>query len=107
MRVQWRQGVPEATVRLNPEHLGEVTINIRVDKGVVSASFHAETPAVQQWLEAQEDKLRNGLADQGLNLERFVVQRERQQQERREQRPHQQARYRQPQENGQRFEVTV
>lgn len=107
MRVQWRQGVPEATVRLNPQHLGEVTISIRVDRGVVSATFHAETPAVQQWLEAQEDKLRNGLADQGLNLERFVVQRERQQQERRDQRPHQQARYRQPQESGQRFEVTV
>ena len=107
MRVQYRQGVPEATVRLNPEHLGEVTISIRVDKGVVSATVHAETPAVQQWLEAQEEKLRSGLADQGLNLERFVVRREQQQQERREQRPHQQARYRQPQEPGQRFEVTV
>jgi flagellar hook-length control protein FliK len=107
MRVQWRQGVPEATVRLNPEHLGEVTIQIRVERGVVSATFHAETPAVQQWLEAQEDKLRSGLADQGLNLERYAVQRDRQQQERREQRPYQQARYRQPQNEGQRFEVTV
>jgi flagellar hook-length control protein FliK len=107
MRVQYRQGVPEATVRLNPEHLGEVTISIRVDKGVVSATVHAETPAVQQWLEAQEEKLRSGLADQGLSLDRFTVRERHQQQERREQRPHQQARYRQPQEPGQRFEVTV
>jgi flagellar hook-length control protein FliK len=111
MRVQFRQGVPEATVRLRPEHLGEVTIAIRVDRGVVSAVVHAETPAVQQWLESQEDKLRNGLADQGLSLEKFVV-REREQ-ERREQRPQHQPppRYRQPRgegrENGQGFEVTA
>jgi flagellar hook-length control protein FliK len=107
MRVQWRQGVPEATVRLRPEHLGEVTISIRVERGVVSAVVHAETPAVQQWLESQEDKLRNGLADQGLSLERFVV-RERQQEQRREQRQHQPPpRFRQPKDDGPRFEVSV
>jgi flagellar hook-length control protein FliK len=106
MRVQWRQGVPEATVRLNPEHLGEVTISIRVDRGAVTATVHAETPEVQQWLETQQDRLRSGLADQGLSLERFVVSRDRQQQ--REQRQQQGPRYRMPAEpQGQRFEITV
>lgn len=106
MRIQWRQGVPEATVRLNPEHLGEVTISIRVDRGAVTATVHAETPEVQQWLETQQDRLRSGLADQGLSLERFVVSRDRQQQ--REQRQQQAPRYRMPAEpQGQRFEITV
>jgi flagellar hook-length control protein FliK len=107
MRIQWRQGVPEAKVRLNPEHLGEVTISIRVDRGAVTATVHAETPEVQQWLETQQDRLRSGLADQGLSLERFVVNRDRQQQQR-EQRQQQAPRYRmQPEPQGQRFEITV
>ena len=106
VRVQWRQGVPEATVKLNPEHLGEVTISVRVERGHVAAVVHAETAAVQQWLEAHEDKVRNGLADQGLTLERFVVQRDRQQQ-RRDGRQSPPARYRTPAPSGQRFEVTV
>jgi flagellar hook-length control protein FliK len=82
MRVQMRQGVQEATVRLNPEHLGEVTISVRVERGAVSAVVNAETPAVQQWLESQEDKLRSGLSDQGLHLAKFIVQRDGSQQHR-------------------------
>src|SRR6185436_8443619 len=82
MRVQMRDGVQEATVRLKPEHMGEVTISIRVERGAVSAVVHAETPAVQHWLEAQEEKLRHGLSEQGLHLERFYVHRDGSQQQR-------------------------
>jgi len=106
VRVQWRQGVPEATVKLNPEHLGEVTISVRVERGQVAAVVHAETAAVQQWLEAHEEKVRSGLADQGLTLERFVVQRDRQQ-SRRDGRQAPPQRYRAPEASGQRFEITV
>lgn len=106
MRVQWRQGVPEATVKLHPEHLGEVTISVRVERGHVAAVVHAESAAVQQWLEAQEGRMRSGLAQQGLTLERFVVQRDRQEQ-RRDGRQSPPARYRTPELTGQRFEITV
>ena len=108
MRVQMKHGIQEATVRLNPEHLGEVTISVRVERGAVSAVVHAETAAVQQWLESQEDKLRSGLSDQGLHLERFIVQRDRPQ-ERREQRQQQPApRYKQQRDDTAiRFEVLV
>jgi flagellar hook-length control protein FliK len=107
MRVQWRQGISEAKVRLNPEHLGEVTISIRVDRGTVTAVVRAESAAVQQWLESQEERLRGGMADQGLNLEKFIVQRDQQQQQRRESRQPSARRYRQPTENSPRFEVIV
>src|SRR5207247_6682121 len=97
MRVQIKDGIQEATVHLKPEHLGEVTISVRVERGVVSAIVHTATPAVQQWLEAQEGKLRSGLLAQVLHLERFYVHRDGSQ-ERREQ-PRQQTqtaqRYRQ------------
>jgi flagellar hook-length control protein FliK len=85
-----------------------VTIALRVERGAVSAVIHTDAPAVQQWLESQEERLRSGLADQGLHLERFQVQRDRSH-ERREP-PQQQTptpRYRQPRDTGLRFEVSA
>jgi flagellar hook-length control protein FliK len=73
MRLQATQGGGEARVHLRPEHLGAVTIDVRVEHGRVSASFNADVPAVRQWLESHEASLRQGLSDQGLQLERFVV----------------------------------
>jgi flagellar hook-length control protein FliK len=109
MRVQLQAGVHEATVRLKPEHFGEVTISLRVERGAVSAVIHTDAPAVQQWLESQEDKLRSGLADQGLHLERFQVQRDRSQERRGDERRQQSPapRYRQSRDTGVRFEVSV
>lgn len=72
-RMQAREGMSEATVRLNPTHLGEVTIAIKVDKGIVSATVQAETGSVRQWLQSQEENLRATLADQGLTLEHYAV----------------------------------
>jgi hypothetical protein len=77
IRVQARGSVSEATVTLQPEHLGEVTIAIRLDRGAVSAVVRAEAANVREWLRGQEESIRNGLSDQGLQLERFVVQRDR------------------------------
>jgi flagellar hook-length control protein FliK len=111
MKFQVKQGVQEATVRLNPEHLGEVTISVRVERGAVSAVIHTDTPAVQQWLESQEGKLRSGLSEQGMHLERFYVHRDGQQQAREQQRQQPQAsaqRYRQQHnQSAASFEVVV
>jgi flagellar hook-length control protein FliK len=73
MRVQFRDGIGSAVLRLKPEHLGEVSISLRVEQQIVSATVHADVPAVRQWLESQEASLRNGLSEQGLRLGEFVV----------------------------------
>jgi flagellar hook-length control protein FliK len=73
LRVQFRDGIGEAVVKLRPEHLGSVQVSIRVENGAIKATIQAEVPAVRQWLESQQDTLKNGLAEQGLRLERFVV----------------------------------
>ena len=73
MRLQFRDGIGEAVVKLKPEHLGSVQISLRIENGAIKATVQAEVPAVRQWLESQQDTLRNGLADQGLRLDRFVV----------------------------------
>lgn len=76
MRVQLKDGISEATVRLRPEHLGEVNISIRVDGKVVSAIVHAESAGVREWLQSQESALRASLSEQGLQLDRLHVQRD-------------------------------
>ena len=83
IRLQVRAGGGDAVVRLNPEHLGAVSISLRVERGVVSATVHAESPAVRQWLEEHESSLRDGLSGHGLFLDRFVVQRDGRQPEQR------------------------
>jgi flagellar hook-length control protein FliK len=76
MRVISRPGAWEANVRLKPEHLGDVSIAVRVERNTVSAVVNAEASGVRQWLESQEQAVRSGMAEHGLHLERFVVQRD-------------------------------
>lgn len=73
IRVQLRGGVSDATVRLKPEHLGEVTISLRVEGSTVSATVQAEVAAVRHWIEANESTLRDNLSRAGLDLGQLVV----------------------------------
>jgi flagellar hook-length control protein FliK len=110
MRVNVRAGAWEATVRLKPEHLGDVSISLRVDRNAVSAVVNAEAAGVRQWLETQEQAVRAGMAEHGLQLERFVVQRDGQRRDPHEQEPQPQPRRRQPKPDAQsaeRFEIVV
>jgi flagellar hook-length control protein FliK len=75
MRVQFRDGIGEAVVKLKPEHLGSVQVSLKIENGTVKATVQAEVAAVRQWLESQQETLKASLADQGLRLERFVVER--------------------------------
>jgi len=74
LRVQFRDGIGEAVVTLKPEHLGSVQVSLKIENGAIKATVQAEVAAVRQWLESQQDTLRTSLAEQGLRLERFVVQ---------------------------------
>jgi flagellar hook-length control protein FliK len=73
LRVQFRDGIGEAVVKLKPEHLGSVQVSLKIENGAIKATVQAEVAAVRQWLESQQDTLRTSLAEQGLRLERFVV----------------------------------
>ena len=71
--LQWRDGVGEARLRLNPEHLGEVTISLRVEQGSVFASVRAESPAALQAIQSRQQELQAALEAQGLHLDHFVT----------------------------------
>lgn len=73
MRLQWFQGGGTAVLNLEPEYLGGVRVALQVEQGVVTATLHADDPKVRAWMSENEPLLRQGLAAQGLSLERFVI----------------------------------
>lgn len=111
MRLQMRQGIGEARVYLKPEHLGAVTISLRLEHGSVSATIHAEAPVVRQWIESHESVLRQSLTEHGLQLQRLVVHGDgaspNQEREASEERLRRQRRHRASLENAPTFEVVA
>jgi chemotaxis protein MotD len=73
LRLQWTKGGGDAQMTLQPGYLGGLSVSLRVDKDVVTASVIAESPAVREWLRANESSLRQGLVDVGLRLDKFQV----------------------------------
>lgn len=71
--VQVAGGVSEARLRINPAHLGEVTVRLRVERDGVTAVLHADSPQVSAWIEAHQEDLRAALSAQGLQLEGLTV----------------------------------
>jgi hypothetical protein len=73
VRLRWQDGIGEARLRLGPDHLGEVSVSVRVDQQAVTATLRASTVEQQQWIAAHEAELRHALGEQGLELDRLVV----------------------------------
>lgn len=71
--MQWRDGAGEARVQLHPEHLGHVTLSLKLDQGAVTATVVAETETAQRWIEGHRELLQQSLGEQGLKLDRLLV----------------------------------
>jgi flagellar hook-length control protein FliK len=76
LKLQAIRGGGDAVLQLRPEHLGPISISLRVENGAVSAVITADHPGVAEWLQSNQQSLRDGLQASGLQLERFVVQRD-------------------------------
>ena len=63
----------QMVIKLKPEHLGEMTLRIRVENGVVNASFHSENAQVRSMLEASLFQLKQDLAGQGIKVDNVGV----------------------------------
>lgn len=57
-----------ASLRLNPEHLGPLDVQVRVDNGVAHLSFTAAHAETRQALESSRTTLDQMFADQGLKI---------------------------------------
>ena len=60
-------------IKLKPEHLGDLTLKVIVEKGVVSASFHSENAQVRTMLESSLIQLKQELASQGIKVDNVSV----------------------------------
>lgn len=69
-RVIWmhKQEIPSAELRLNPKHLGPVTIKVDVTQDQATVAFTAQHAVVKEAIEAALPKLREMLSAQQLNL---------------------------------------
>ncbi|MBR1552964.1 MAG: flagellar hook-length control protein FliK [Schwartzia sp.] len=65
----------EMVIRLNPEHLGELTLRVAVTaSGAVNATFHTENAQVRALLESSMIQLKQELQQQGLKVNNVDVQ---------------------------------
>lgn len=72
-RVVTGQKNTEMIIQLKPEHLGELTLKVTVESGVVSASFHSNNSEVRSVIEASLPQLKQELTNQGLKIENVGV----------------------------------
>lgn len=68
-----RQRDGTLTLRLSPDSLGDIKIQVRVESGHVSAHIHAQTDQARQLLTESASTLRTALEAHGLVVERVEV----------------------------------
>ncbi len=65
--------VNEVRMTLRPEHLGDVTLKVITENGLVTAQFTAENQRVKEIIESNFNNLKTVLQDQGLNISGLSV----------------------------------
>ncbi len=63
----------EMVIRLKPEHLGELTLKITVEAGLVNATFHSNNSDVRSAIEASLPQLKQDLVNSGLKVDNVGV----------------------------------
>lgn len=63
----------EMVIKLKPHDLGNVTVKISIENGVMNAKFLADSIKVKETLESNMSNLKESLKDQGLNVQDLSV----------------------------------
>jgi flagellar hook-length control protein FliK len=72
-RVSVSQGGMEVRLRLHPESLGEVRVQVRWEGGMLSARLQADSPAARDALQAAAPGLHAALREQGIPVEHLSI----------------------------------
>ncbi len=73
IKVSIKPEVSEVKILLRPEQLGEVSLKIATQNGIVTAQFIAESQKVKEIIEDNFNQLRDMLAEQGVNVGELEV----------------------------------
>lgn len=68
-----QNGLSEAVISLNPQHLGQLDVQLSLQNGHLVARFVTEHAAAKELLEQQMTQLRAALQGQGIQVERLEV----------------------------------
>ncbi len=68
-----RGGEREITLRLSPDHLGELHIRVATGSGGLTAELMAQTTVAKELLESQQQRLQQALLDNGANAAQVNV----------------------------------
>jgi flagellar hook-length control protein FliK len=63
----------EIRLTLKPENLGDITLRVATQNGIVTAQFVAESERVREIIEANFNQLRDVLTEQGINFSELSV----------------------------------
>lgn len=63
----------EMIIKLKPDNLGKLTVQISVEKGVITAKFLAESEKVKEIIESSFQELKDSLQEQGMNIQNLSV----------------------------------
>lgn len=67
------QGISHARIRINPEHLGAIDLQLRMEGDRVVAHFTSQHADVRAAIESSMPKLRDALSEQGMQLAQSFV----------------------------------
>ena len=73
-RLMQSRGNTEMTIKLNPEHLGQLSLKVAVNgNGGVTATFHSDNQTVRGIIENTMVMLKQELQDQGIKVDKIEV----------------------------------
>ncbi len=73
MKVDVRGNLSEVRITLRPEHLGDVSLKITTENGIITAQFVAENERVKQIIESNFNQLKSTLEEQGIQVSQLSV----------------------------------
>ena len=73
MKVDVRGNLTEMRITLNPENLGDVSLRVAVQNGIVTAQFLAESQRVKEIIESNFELLKESLQKQGIEVSELSV----------------------------------
>lgn len=73
MKLNGGDTMNEIKMKLTPESLGELTIKVTLERGIISARAIVENPYVKQIMESNMAELKQSLKSQGINFDQIDV----------------------------------
>ncbi|AFS78606.1 flagellar hook-length control protein FliK [Gottschalkia acidurici 9a] len=73
VKADYDNEINEIKIKLSPEHLGNLTIKVTLERGIVTARALVENLNVKQMLESNVSELKDSLKEQGINFESIDV----------------------------------